>query len=46
LKQAGVHFHHYGKEPRPARKLGHATLVTDTAAQRDLALKKLLKLAD
>ena len=45
LKQAGVHFHHYGKEPRPARKLGHATVVADTALQRDLALKKLLKLA-
>lgn len=46
LKQAGVHFHHYGKESRPARKLGHATVVADTTAQRDLALKKLLKLAD
>jgi 5-(carboxyamino)imidazole ribonucleotide synthase len=46
LKQAGVHFHYYGKEPRPARKLGHATVVADTAAQRNLALKKLLKLTD
>ncbi len=45
LKQAGVHFHHYGKEPRPARKLGHATVVADTVTQRDLALNKLLKLA-
>lgn len=45
LKQAGVHLHHYGKDARPGRKLGHATVVADTAAQRDLALKKLLKLA-
>lgn len=46
LKQAGIHLHHYGKDARPGRKLGHATVVTGTAAQRDLALKKLLKLAD
>lgn len=45
LKQAGVHFHHYGKEARPTRKLGHATVVAKTPAQRDQALKKLLKLA-
>ncbi|MGC3979988.1 MAG: 5-(carboxyamino)imidazole ribonucleotide synthase [Steroidobacteraceae bacterium] len=44
LKQAGVHFHHYGKEPRAARKLGHATVVEATSAARDAALKKLLKL--
>ncbi len=45
LKQAGTHFHHYGKDARPARKLGHATVVATTASGRDLALKKLLKLA-
>jgi 5-(carboxyamino)imidazole ribonucleotide synthase len=45
LKQAGVHFHHYGKEPRAARKLGHATLVTSTLTARETALKKLEKLA-
>lgn len=45
LRQSGVHFHSYGKEPRPARKLGHATVVTRTASARDAALKKLLKLA-
>jgi len=43
LKLPGIHFHHYGKEPRPARKLGHATLVTTTASRRDQGLKKLLK---
>lgn len=45
LKQTGVHLHHYGKEPRAARKLGHATVISPTAAARDAALKKLLKLA-
>jgi 5-(carboxyamino)imidazole ribonucleotide synthase len=25
----GAHFHDYGKEPRPARKLGHCTLVDE-----------------
>ncbi len=43
LKMPGVHFHHYGKEPRPARKLGHATVVASSAAKRDHLLKKLLK---
>lgn len=46
LKQPGVHFHHYGKAARPARKLGHATVVAETAVKRDLAVKKLLKLTD
>ena len=45
LKQAGVHFHHYGKAPRAARKLGHATVVATTPAARTTALKKLLKLS-
>ncbi len=26
----GLHIHRYGKAPRPGRKLGHVTLVTDT----------------
>ena len=43
LKRPGIHFHDYGKEPRAARKLGHATLVAPTAAKRDQGLKKLLK---
>jgi len=44
LKQSGVHFHYYGKDARPARKLGHATVVAATPVRRDLALKKMLKL--
>ena len=26
----GLHWHDYGKEPRPGRKIGHATLTADT----------------
>jgi 5-(carboxyamino)imidazole ribonucleotide synthase len=44
LGHDGVHFHYYGKEARPARKLGHATIVGKTVALRELSLKKLLKL--
>ncbi len=28
-------LHDYGKQPRPGRKLGHITVVADTAAERD-----------
>lgn len=27
----GVHIHHYGKAPKPQRKVGHATVTADTA---------------
>ncbi|MGH8280897.1 MAG: 5-(carboxyamino)imidazole ribonucleotide synthase [Gammaproteobacteria bacterium] len=30
LKIPGVHYHNYGKEARPGRKLGHTTLVCQT----------------
>lgn len=40
----GVHVHDYGKrEARPGRKLGHATLVCDSAVKRDRALTSLRK---
>ena len=29
------YLHDYGKAPRPGRKLGHITVITDTAAARD-----------
>jgi len=38
LQIPGAHYHDYGKEPRPGRKLGHATLVCQT--RKDL-LKRL-----
>jgi 5-(carboxyamino)imidazole ribonucleotide synthase len=34
-------LHDYGKAPRPGRKLGHITVVADTAAERDALLAKL-----
>lgn len=43
LKIPGVHFHSYGKEPRPDRKLGHATVTAPSGAARDRALKQLLR---
>jgi 5-(carboxyamino)imidazole ribonucleotide synthase len=42
----GVHYHSYGKEPRPNRKLGHCTIVSNSAQARDQALRRLLKLRD
>jgi 5-(carboxyamino)imidazole ribonucleotide synthase len=39
----GAHFHAYGKEPRPARKLGHCTLVD---VRRDRLLTRLQALRD
>lgn len=44
LRVPGVHFHSYGKEPRPNRKLGHCTVNAPSAAARDRALRILLKL--
>jgi 5-(carboxyamino)imidazole ribonucleotide synthase len=43
LALPGVHHHDYGKAPRPGRKLGHATVVARSVAERDRVLKKLLR---
>ncbi len=43
LQIEGLAFHDYGKQPRPARKLGHCTILSATAALRDRALKRALK---
>ncbi|MGI9111993.1 MAG: 5-(carboxyamino)imidazole ribonucleotide synthase [Gaiellaceae bacterium] len=44
LAHRGVHVHHYGKEPRPGRKLGHVTMldpVRETiSALSDLVLEQ------
>jgi 5-(carboxyamino)imidazole ribonucleotide synthase len=45
LAMPGVHLHDYGKAPRHGRKLGHCTLVADTAARRDQRARSLLRLA-
>ena len=36
----GAHLHDYEKEPRPGRKLGHITVVADTADRRDVAIDR------
>ena len=45
LALPGVHYHDYGKAPRPGRKLGHCTVVSKSAEERDKALSSLLGLA-
>jgi 5-(carboxyamino)imidazole ribonucleotide synthase len=43
LQEPGVHLHHYGKSPRPGRKLGHCTLVEpESARKRDRRVRRLL----
>ena len=45
VSQMGNCFmHDYGKDPRPGRKLGHVTVVTETAAACEEQLKRLGKL--
>lgn len=43
LSLPGTHHHDYGKAARPGRKLGHCTLVADTAAARAALLRRLLR---
>ena len=46
LALPGLHLHDYGKsEARPGRKLGHATVVADSARARDAALARMRRLA-
>jgi 5-(carboxyamino)imidazole ribonucleotide synthase len=44
LSVSGAHLHDYGKQARPGRKLGHCTIVADTAAGRDTGLRKITSL--
>ncbi len=41
-----AHWHHYGKSPRPGRKLGHATLVRDAWELLEEDLPSLLEIAE
>lgn len=41
LREAGGHWHDYGKEPRAGRKVGHATLRADDAASLAAALERV-----
>jgi 5-(carboxyamino)imidazole ribonucleotide synthase len=44
LEAPGLHFHNYGKAPRPGRKVGHATLRADDPAMLEAHLARLLPL--
>jgi 5-(carboxyamino)imidazole ribonucleotide synthase len=39
----GVHWHDYGKEPRPGRKIGHCTVVASSAVERDRLVRKVMR---
>lgn len=41
IQATAGHIHDYGKQPRPGRKLGHATVVADTESCRDEKLRQL-----
>lgn len=38
---AGVHIHHYGKTPKPQRKVGHATVTANSAGELGDRLARL-----
>jgi len=42
LAHPGLHLHDYGKAPRAGRKLGHCTLLAESAAARDRRARRLL----
>ena len=46
LNNAVVHLHDYHKAPRAGRKIGHATIRSETPAQLSIALESLIKIAD
>ena len=41
LREAGGHWHDYGKSPRAGRKVGHATLRADSAMEMADALQRI-----
>ena len=41
LREAGGHWHDYGKQPRAGRKVGHATLRADDAGELAASLKRV-----
>jgi 5-(carboxyamino)imidazole ribonucleotide synthase len=46
LAEPGLHWHDYGKSPRPGRKLGHITICEPTARKRDQRGFKVLARTD
>ncbi len=45
LEIPGAHYHDYGKDPRPGRKLGHASLTSMSRAELLTRLDHLLELS-
>jgi 5-(carboxyamino)imidazole ribonucleotide synthase len=45
LDNSMVHLHDYHKAPRPGRKIGHATLKSETPSQLSAELEKLINVA-
>lgn len=45
LAVPGAHLHDYGKAPRPGRKVGHVTVVADTATELEVRLAELRAVA-
>jgi 5-(carboxyamino)imidazole ribonucleotide synthase len=43
LAVPGAHWHNYGKESRPGRKLGHCTIVAASAVERDKLVRRVLR---
>jgi len=43
LGNAEAHMHDYGKQPRPGRKVGHLTVLCESARQRDASARALLR---
>ena len=41
----GARLHDYRKEPRPGRKVGHVTVVADSADELEARLAALLRIA-
>jgi 5-(carboxyamino)imidazole ribonucleotide synthase len=46
LREAGLHWHDYGKTARPGRKLGHLTICETSAKSRDRRAFKVLSRVD
>ena len=46
LREAGLHWHDYGKTPRPGRKVGHITITESSAQKRDSRAMKVLGRVD
>ena len=45
LALPGLHWHDYGKAPRPGRKIGHATLTADSESGLESAAREIADLA-